>query len=569
MKSEKKKRCLMTVSVVFLPVFMGIIFGPIEMFFGNYKELELVFNDFGWYFILAGIAAAAVVTTLICFLPERLYKIVITLIWGVSVAAYIQVMFANKGLEQLGANPTGYVTTVAEQWPNTFLWFAVIAAACLVVFFGRKYWKKIVCVSSLYLIAVQMVGMVSLFFTAEEECFKVPEGRMCLDASTQYTVSANENIIVMVLDCFSNEWFYEARLEDAHIADCMKDFTYYNNADCNYYGTFPSLVHLLTGNPFDITMKTNDYIEDSWTNEQTNQFFDLLKKHNYKVNIYTETETLFLGSHSLDLISDKIANISVSDKDRTVDYPLLWEVMLKASCYRYAPNVLKEFFTMRSQYYNYVVTNAGEMAYYNPDFYKGLVEKGLTAKEDANYYNFIHLNGLHEFINDENCQWDGTVSRIECMRGAFKMVEEYLNQLKGLGVYDNATIVVLADHGSQYNGQPIFFIKNKNETHDIMQETAAPIDYDAFRPTMIQTLGEDHHSFGKSIYDYSDGEWRERIFIERAYDAAYPPVKRYDEKFDAAENVWHVYRYTGDMWYLISVYQLEQYETIPMADSFY
>jgi len=149
------------------------------------------------------------------------------------------------------------------------------------------------------------------------------------------------------------------------------------------------------------------------------------------------------------------------------------------------------------------------------------------------------------------------------------MVEEYMNQLKELGVYDSSTIIVMADHGSKFNGQPIFFIKNKDERHEKMLETAAPIDYDAFVPTIVQVLGEDHSTYGKSIYDYYDGEWRERIFLERAFDANYPDVKRYDGMANAAENVWHQYKYTGDMWYLISVYQLFQYETIPMVDSYY
>lgn len=374
---------------------------------------------------------------------------------------------------------------------------------------------------------------------------------------------------MLVLDNFSNEWLYEARLEDEHIIDCMHDFTYYSNADCNYYGTYPSLLHVLTGNPLDIAISTDEHIYNSWTNERTNAYFELLKKQNYRVNVYTENYKIFTGNSSLELVEDKISNISTDDKVRTINDSLMCEVMLKMSCYRYAPNILKEFFTVRNHEYSGIVTDAAEIAYYNPDFYRGLVEKGLTLNEDANYYNFIHLNGMHEFINDAECRWDGTVSRIECMRGVFKMVDEYMNQLKQLEVYDSSTIIIMADHGSMYNGQPIFFIKNKGERHDKMLETTAPIDYDAFVPTIIQALGEDYSGFGKSIYDYQDGEWRERVFLERAYDANYPMVKRYDGEANAGENVWHRYTYTGDMWYLISVYQLFQYETIPMVDSFY
>lgn len=569
-KNIKMKKYIVTFSAVFLLMFMGVIFGPIEMFFGNYKELELVFHEFAWHFILLGVGGAVVVSALIWLLPEKLHKLAVGVIWGISIAAYVQVMFANRGLEQLGATATGYETTVAEQWPNTILWMVIICAAIVIVLACKKHWKQIVSLSALYLIVIQLIGMVSLFVSADEMCYEIPAAEKGLDARKQYMVSANENIIFILLDNFSNEWLYEARLEDEHIIDCMKDFTYYNNADCNSYGTFPSLVHIITGNPIDISVKVNDYMEESWTNELTNQYFDLLKKNNYEFNLCVDEERLVLGSHPVDMLADKVSNITVGDEARTVDKTLMFEVMLKMSCYRYAPNVLKEFFTVQSNEYDNIVINVGEFAYYNPDFYQGLMEKGLSiGSEETNYFNFLYFNGMHEFINDSDCNWNGRVSRIECMRGVFKMVDEYFRQLKELGVYDNSTIIVLADHGSKFNGQPIFFIKEKNETHEEMLETSAPIDYDAIRPTIVQILGEDASEFGNTIYDYYDGQWRDRVFLERAYDPEYPIVKRYDGEADAPDNVWHRYTYCGDMWELIGIYQLERYETIPMVDSFY
>ncbi|MBR2403888.1 MAG: hypothetical protein IKB01_14215 [Lachnospiraceae bacterium] len=556
-------------SAIFLLVFMGVIFGPIEIFFGNYKELELVFNDFGWYFILAGLVLSAIVALIMAVLPEVLRKLFTAGIWGVALAAYVQVMFLNKGLEQLGATATGFTTTVAEQWPNTLTWFAIIAGAMLIVFLNKRNWQKIVMLSSLCLVAMQAVGMISLFLTADEACYVVPKSEVCLDASEQYTVSSNENIIVFVLDNFSNMWLYEARLEDEHIIDCMNDFTYYSNAECNYFGTYPSLIHLLTGEPLDTELKTNEYIKRAWNNERTNRYFELLEKNDYRLNVYTEASTIFTGSMPLESLKEMINNVSTNTDNREVNHLLICKILVKMSCYRYAPNVLKEFFVVNNHQYSNLVVEAGEVAYYNPDFYERLCTKKITVSDEANYYNFIHLNGMHEFINDQNCEWSEDVSYIDCIRGIFKMLDEYMNQLKQNGVYDNSTIIVLADHGTIYEGQPIFFIKNKNERHEQMQETTAPIDYFAFVPTIVQILGEDYSAFGKSVYDYSDGEWRERVFMGRYADNNYPSVERYDGMPNGAFNVWRAYKYTGDVWYLISQYQLFQYETIPMVDSYY
>lgn len=41
------------------------------------------------------------------------------------------------------------------------------------------------------------------------------------------------------------------------------------------------------------------------------------------------------------------------------------------------------------------------------------------------------------------------------------MLDAYLQQLKDLGIYDNSTIIITADHGSEARSQMIFFMKGK------------------------------------------------------------------------------------------------------------
>ncbi|MBT9647693.1 hypothetical protein GPK69_18210, partial [Roseburia inulinivorans] len=71
----------------------------------------------------------------------------------------------------------------------------------------------------------------------------------------------------------------------------------------------------------------------------------------------------------------------------------------------------------------------------NPNFYNTLVENGLKVDDSSNYYQFIHLNGTHEFINDENCQYADGASRTQTIQGIFLMLNEYLNQLKAANAY--------------------------------------------------------------------------------------------------------------------------------------
>ena len=72
------------------------------------------------------------------------------------------------------------------------------------------------------------------------------------------------------------------------------------------------------------------------------------------------------------------------------------------------------------------------------------------------------------------------------------------------------------------------FIKEKNETHKMMQETSAPITLNELVPTIVESLGKDYSEFGSSIHDFNDGELRERTVYIRDFDESKPPVPCYD-----------------------------------------
>ena len=569
---EMLKKYMLALLVIFTLAFMGLIFGPTEIFFGNYKELEFVYQEFGGLFIGAAVVITVIVSLIVSMLPEKLYKGVLTFVTGVIVAAYAQSMFLNKGLEQMGVTAEGYDPTKSVSIKNALVWFAIFIAIAVLMYYKKNNYKKLTGGITAFLLLVQLVAFSTLFLTAPKEAFKYPEAEMCLDMSGQLTVSSKENILILCLDTVPNEWWDEAARMYPGMQDALKDFTYYTNADCGYWGTFPSVIHVLTGNELDITKGMGEYIAESWDNEKTNKYYELLKSNDYKVNLYITLAEDIIGSNTFEMLEGKISNVEDPiNKNRIIDYNLLYQTLLKMSCYRYAPNVLKPWFNVTNEQYISIVTYPEyDMAYANHAYYDKLLQEGKKLSDESKIFSFTLLNGAHEFINDEYCERvSGQVDRNQTIKGISVMLTEYLLQLQELGVYDNSTIIIMSDHGTGFNAQPIFFIKRQNEQHDKMQETNAPVSYNEFVPTIVQLLGEDYTEYGQSIYDFSENEWRERVYLERAYDGNYPDAKRYDGTNNANTNVWREYTYSGDRWYLISNYQLFQYETVPMVDSYY
>jgi hypothetical protein len=559
--------------VIFLPVFSFGIFGPTEVFFANYHTFGVLFSDFGVWFLLIGIGAALLLSFVIVLLPEKIGKILLLILWAISIAGYIQTMFLNRNIDQIGATSEGYRPDRQTVLVNAGIWILILLAAVVICLAAKKQAKKIVVLSSCALILVQVVAYVFLLVTAEKDAFHYEEGEVALDGSQQYEVSPNKNVIVFVLDNISNVAYAYSRLTYPEMDTIMKDFTYYTNADSNYYGTFPSLCHIMTGYEYDPSITVNQWTYDAWKNEDTTSFYEKLHENGYQVHAYTNLEEpqLLVGTNGVQMLAGEVDNLLESSAEVDVNHRLLWKSLLQMSAYRFMPELLKPQFDIpNSQYANLVTHKDNVVNAVNAWYYSDLTAKGLTCADTKdNYLIFQYLNGIHELINDENCELVLVEDYQQTMAGIWKLLEEYMNQLKACGVYDDATIVVTSDHGTQFYGQNIFFIKKAGEVHDALQETNAPITLQELLPTIAEETGIYEESMGKTIWDYSENEARTRTLGMRYEDATRADVPRFDGVTTSTYNTFQVYTYTGNLDCYWDQYYAEKYELIPVKDSYY
>lgn len=564
------KKYFLTLLVVFNLIFTWVIFGPTEIFFANYIEFGFIYSDFGMKFIIAGVTLAIVSSAVISLLPKVIHKGVMAGLTGVSLASYIQNLFLNRNLDLIGATAEGYVPEVGKVIVNAVIWLVILVGMLYVAYSKKVQERKVFGTFSAFLLTVQMVAFGSLFLMAESSAFEYPKGELCLDMEEQFTFSSNENIIMLMFDNVSNVWLDEARVAYPDIFDTVKDFTYYTNADCNYYGTYPSVVHTLTGNPVDFSLSVNEYMQECWDNPYTNAYYDTLAEHGYKVNAFIYQKEIIAAGNSLEITKGKLANVVENNARKEIDYPLLYQTLLQMSCYRYMPDGIKQTFNVNSEQYARIISYPeNTIAYANVDFYHALLNDGIKLNDESNYVVFNHLSGCHEFINDENCERADEPDRDQSVRGLFTLVEEYLRQLKEAGIYDDSTIIIMTDHGVSFNAQPMFLMKLKNETHDILQESTAPITYEDLIPTIVDEIGGDGSQFGRSIYSYDEDEVRERIFYDREYRSDFPTVESYTGLKEGDANVWQKFTYTGDRNAIAQLYDEYCYETIPMVDCYY
>ena len=570
MKKKIFKRITITLLVTFLFLFMLLIFGPAEIFFANVTEFDFVYGEFAGYMAGLALAGTVLLTLVIAFLPEGLHKALLSLVFGLSVAGYLQVMFLNKNLDLLGVNPEGYQISVPRVAGNLAIWIVVLLMVLVLAFWKAEVWKKLVTYLSVFLLCIQMVAFVSLLATGKEEAYEYPEGAYHLSGEKQYTVSADKNIIVLILDYFSNQFLEPLETAYPGATDFLHDFTYYSNADCTYYGTYPSLPHMLTGNELDMSCSVDEWCVQIWNSEKTESFYDALKENNYVSNVYTPDTNILCGLNGVELLEGKISNVVNQSEEIDIFYKLLFQTMSKMSAYRMSPDLLKPlFYADIDEYSNIVSVKENPIQHNNYDFYQGLLDQGLTPDPKSNYYIVQHLMGPHLFTTDENGGYKENSTLEETTKGCMVVVEEYLNQLKELGVYDDATIIITADHGDAYESQVIYYVKEAGEGHEQSPVTNAPISHEEYLPTIAEAADIDYREFGQSIHDFSEDEKRERTVWVRAYDQNFPAVQCYTGDKYGHENVYYGYTYTGDLDDLLK--QTEEGPSIirPMVDSYF
>lgn len=557
--------------VVFLFFFMLLIFGPAEIFFANIAEFEFVYTDFAFAMIGISLVCSIILALILMILPNVLYKILLSLTFGFSVAGYIQIMFINSGLDLLGMNPDGYQMNIGQAVINLIIWLAVIALMLYLAFKDKDTWKLLVSYGSEILICIQAVAWCSLIFTAGSEAFQREEsGQYFFSGEEQYTVSANENIIVFILDYFSNEYLEPAVEQYPDLLEVMDDFTYYNNTDCVYFGTYPSLIHILSGEEAQPQTAINNWCYNLWQSDSVQGFYRSLREQNYVSNFYTPEKNMLCGMNSVEILKGTFSNVVNQGQDLEVDYELLIKTMTKMSGYRMFPYILKPYvYTDYSEYSEIVTERTNKVTHTNSAFYAGLLENGLTVNEESNYYVVQHLEGTHALTTGSDGAYKEDATREETIKGCMVMLEEYFSQLKELGVYDDATIIVTSDHGGPRDSQVIFFMKNPGETHEEMQVNAAPISLCEYPATIAKAAGIDSTPYGKAVSEISEDELRERTVWVRLMVPELPYVQKYSGTGTGADNAYCGFTYTGGIDELYETYDDGADIVVQEVDSFY
>lgn len=125
--------------------------------------------------------------------------------------------------------------------------------------------------------------------------------------------------------------------------------------------------------------------------------------------------------------------------------------------------------------------------------------QGLSADMAQNNFIYVHLTGSHApyTINEnvERVPADKT-SITKQTKGCFNIAREMIRQMKELGIYNDATIIITGDHGKSTDFYPLdhavltgLFVKKSGSFGTALTTSSAPVNSDNLRGAIAAAGG--------------------------------------------------------------------------------
>ncbi len=245
---------------------------------------------------------------------------------------------------------------------------------------------------------------------------------------------------------------------------------------------------------------------------------------------------------------------------------------MKCALYRDAPWILKWRFWFYTDEVNQKVVKSdpegspSNTIYSGDDvrYYSNLKEGKLSLADDSSSYKgafkFIHLVGDHGPYNiDENGNYVGLNGSTENRqaKGSLTMVKTYLQDLKDLGKYDDATIIITSDHGHWVSSleqptktiSPILLVKKSGASGGSgLTVSHSSVSHSDFQGTVLSAVGTSDSKYTTTYFDEFD-ENRARDFYMITSDGSYAiDIYRYEIEgmvtdmgnWNLTDDSWHV-----------------------------
>lgn len=536
-------------------------FGVWESFFANLSDWKFVLVDIALPSVVSFLIIVAVITLVgALFFRGDTCKLFAGLLGMICMISYIQNIAFNDN-QILDGSPIDYKHNIGLVGLfNLLLWFTLCIVAiilCVKIEKCSRYFTG----AAATLLVMQLVPTFVMVIQAPEKSIQRGEQTVYeLDGASQYELSSDENVIVLIMDTLAESDIANMLDTDSDFCELFSDFFYYDNVSTESFYTAFSMPSLLTAAHLDFTESMVDSNRDCWNSGSAEYFYNTMHENGFHVRLYTDSPEYCGG---VDNMLGKIDNTKMMTFESVTDGTATYFAMLKLSLYKYVPNYMKLIFMIGGEkeinsythrpyryefdYSDWSATSIKSaevgISSFNHDIYNGITNEASVTSNDK-LCVFMHTWGMHTpyYLNKE--LEAGDVS--DAQRLNIQVAEAYIMKLKEIGAYDNSTIIVTADHGmhSLSGCTPAMMIKPKGHHSDKMIYSDVPgvLQMDLL-PTILDCIGADYDALGASLLKLDSDTERERYVMDFQQKDEFPPCPKITAFGYASYNCYDKYLY--------------------------
>ena len=483
MKIMKQKIKLLCPQLIFLIVTF-CIFMPSSLFLGNLDEFAVGFTALIPLLIAASLITAAVVILIGLIVPKKICNIYAAVIFGGALAAYVQGNFLNPDFGVLNGRQIQWSQFKVNGIISTVVWIVLIVVPPNIIKWG-----------SLFLSSIQVVTLVVLIVSSKRSV----DYSYVVTKNDEFALSSQGNVVVFIVDTLDNDDAQNYVID--RYSEELKDFTYFDNMIGGGAPTALGVPLMLTGYQYDTTQSLADYRKKAY---EEGSLIQDMSDNGYDVKLYTSSE--YLNGVN----QEAVANTEGGQKYGISDKVQFFKNIYKMSAFYAFPQIIKQYFWFYGDDFaacqapknNNIIQYELDDSQLYADFKNN---GGITVDAGNKTFTLYHMVGAHApYEMNEQCVDVGETetSLDKQIQGVFRYINEYMQQMKDKGVYDNSTVIITADHGGyRLYERPAVFVKMADTHNDVMQINSDSVTFKNLYATYGKAALGQKSNYGNTLFD--------------------------------------------------------------------
>lgn len=513
---------------------------PFEIYGSNLDEFLFSLMDFLPFCLMIWGLSALAVGALLFLIPDKVYRFAYPITVATAFLLFLQGTYLNLGLSSLpGDNMGEEGVSVGAIILNAAIWILAEGLAVASAFLKKRDFLGPVCILlSVIVLGTQTVNTVFVFLSDDQ--IAVPKYDRMKQASEEYVpkvmtddnltaLSDSSNVIVFIIDRFDENYAEKAYRESPEVYDELTGFTWFQDNIALFGHTYPAVPWMLTNTPYSCEQDRADYLNAAYEGETP---LKRLSDAGYTVNLYTQSYYAYDDEYYLPEYVANVVPVLKPMPIKTGDQLAISGNMIQMALYRCLPFALKGLIGDISSSANakIVLESQSDNAYTldMKSVYESVNKTDFTVSEGKTF-SFIHLTGCHDVSYNENFETptgDEAGNMAVSVRTSFRIIDRYLQEMKRLGVYDDATVVITGDHSAAINDarevrEPritALFVKPSGSGNSPLRLSPAQVAQEDFWATIFKSEGLDFAAeYGTSVFDYPEDTNRVRYHRWQTY----------------------------------------------------